>query len=488
MKIQAIFAVFTASILQLSAQSGVITFGMETDLSPSSTTGDVGGATVTLGLGNPGNEGTNYTITFTDGDNATITRLDTSLSPIAAIGSNGLKDETGRNLGPVSNSLFTVEITTGSTPVSFDSLSWALDGSNDRQHRFALYNPNGGQVGKTQQTIGGTNTITVNGGATETDGSGSFNGVIPPNSTRVFYLDTGFNLAGGAPTSIITDSISVNLRPVGLVTFGMETDLSVSGTGGDIGGATVTLTPGNPAQENVNYSIAFNDGNNATINRLADFSPLGDIGSNGLGGETGRTLGGAANSLFVLQITTGATAVRLDSLSWSLDATNDRQHRYALYDSNLAQIGATQQTIGGTSNLVVNGAATEIDGSGSFNGTIPSNSTATFYLDTGFNFAGGLATSIITDSISLVLNPTIEPSTGKLDATVVFTGPKSGVFTVNSITGFTYLLRASEDLSGEGFIVSQFNGTGGPLELPFDDSAFSFPKYFFWVEEVPASE
>jgi hypothetical protein len=213
MKNRAIIAILIA--IHAPAQAAIITFGMETDLSVSSTAGDLAGATAALGLGNSGQEGSNYSITFSDGDNATITRLNTSITPIAAIASNGLGGETGRTLLPASAdaSLFTVTLTTSSTGVSFDSLSWALASSNSRQHRFALYDSSFAQIGSTQQTIGGTNTITVNGGATETDGSGSFDGLIAPNSTAVFYLDTGFNLSGGVGT-IVTDSISLNITAV----------------------------------------------------------------------------------------------------------------------------------------------------------------------------------------------------------------------------------------------------------------------------------
>lgn len=476
-------ALLTALVAtQTSSQAANITFGMETDLSPSSTAGDVGGATATLSLGNPDQQDVNYSIAFTDGNHLFVTRLADG-TPIGFIGSNGLGGETGRNLGPVENAFLALEITTGSTGVSFDSLTFALDGPlSERQSRTALYDAGGGQIGATQQATGGERTITVNRGATEADGSGSFNGIIPPNSTETFYLDTGFNIGGDADT-IAFDSISLNLRPVGLATFGMETDLTVSSVDGDVGGATATLSLGNLVQEGVNYSIAFSDGDNSTVTRIDGEVPLGFIGSNGLPGGTGATLGSADDSLFVLEITTGPSAVRFESLIWALDETSPLQQRFALFDSNLKQIGGNQQS-GGTGSITVDGGATETDGSGSFDGVIPAESTVIFYLDTGVNF-GAESTEIITDSISLVLNPAPDPGSDRLDASVVCTGPKAGVFTVDSKIGFTYRLRVSETLPAEGLIILELSGDGSPLELPFDDSAFSLPRSFFWVEETP---
>ncbi len=96
MKNRAIIAILIAT--HAPTQAATITFGMETDLSVSSTIGDLAGATAALGLGNPGQEGANYSITFSDGDNATITRLGTSTTPIAAIASNGLGEKDARQM------------------------------------------------------------------------------------------------------------------------------------------------------------------------------------------------------------------------------------------------------------------------------------------------------------------------------------------------------------------------------------------------------
>ena len=70
-----------------------------------------------------------------------------------------------------------------------------------------------------------------------------------------------------------------------------------------------------------------------------------------------------------------------------------------------------------------------------------------------------------------------------LDFEVQFTGNKTGQFTIQSDVGFTYSLRRSTDFLTD-LEVSSMTGDGTPLVFPFDDSASSDSKAFFWVQRT----
>lgn len=70
-----------------------------------------------------------------------------------------------------------------------------------------------------------------------------------------------------------------------------------------------------------------------------------------------------------------------------------------------------------------------------------------------------------------------------LEANVQFTGPKSGLITIQSEVGFTYSLRRSVDLLTDSEISSQ-NGDGKELVFPFDDSESNDSRGFFWIRRT----
>lgn len=72
-----------------------------------------------------------------------------------------------------------------------------------------------------------------------------------------------------------------------------------------------------------------------------------------------------------------------------------------------------------------------------------------------------------------------------LPVAVTFTGPRAGTVAVPSETGFTYALRRDTSLKGPGTIVSEQSGNGSTLSFPFDDSAGSSRRAFFWIEKRP---
>lgn len=88
------------------------------------------------------------------------------------------------------------------------------------------------------------------------------------------------------------------------------------------------------------------------------------------------------------------------------------------------------------------------------------------------------------DNSTAIYKATFQPTDGKMDAHVVFTGPRTGTISVTSRTGYTYKLFRTLSLAGDDEELVSKAGTGGSLVFPFDDSTYTGAKAFFRVRET----
>lgn len=187
------------------------------------------------------------------------------------------------------------------------------------------------------------------------------------------------------------------------------------------GVASSVLSLGNPGQLDINYSNNFthaslSDG--LVVTRLATGGhPFGNLASNGLAGETGRTLGGDFAAVFKYTVTadSGYDLV-LNSFTFSKTALAGGT---ALRSAFFYNDGTTIDQVDDTKSQVSNANGTfvfTVDGGaykgGTFDGTIAAGTSKTFYIDFGANLANDASVQGINDfSFDYTVAAIPEPAT-----------------------------------------------------------------------------